>query len=309
MTNFIEELERFAYNYSPIVKGNTVWIKCPFHSQGQERTPSCCINLIKSKYPAGFWYCFGCGKHGTWNDLCLSIPGLTPLTDEEIKHQDLIITNLTPQQKQELLGVNSIDFIKTNTAIPWNKEDTWRKINGKLLNKIGATKFYNEDIKISQLFLPCKQNNIIQGGIKAMLERKPGQHGYFNTPGAWVKKTLFPYDFTKGFMKTHGNIVALVEGPRDALNLIQGNFPALAILGSKNWSNFKRDLVFSLNPDYIVLAFDNDEAGQLASSSVYDSIKDYQNIVKLKFKPGQDPGDLTLEEIRRYYNKVLACKI
>lgn len=302
MVDFIEELQRYT---DAEIKGNDAWIRCPFHGGGHERTPSCRINLIKGKYPAGFFYCYGCGKHGLWNDLAQVISGLTPLSDSEIKHQELIITKLTPQQRNSLLGYDENEMVDFSSMIDWNKNKIWRKINGNLLNEIGAKKFYNKSFNTNQIFLPCYQNGKLNGGIKGVLERLPGQHGYFNTAGPWVKKTLFPYDFTKKFMKSHGNIVALVEGPRDALNLLQGGYPALAILGSKNWSNVKRDLILMLDPDLIVLAFDNDEAGQSAFVTVQESFKDVTNMIKLDFKEGQDPGDLTLDEIHKYYKKSL----
>ena len=53
MINFSEELLQNADRFDPIIKGDSVWIKCPFHSEGRERTPSCRINLVKGKYPAG----------------------------------------------------------------------------------------------------------------------------------------------------------------------------------------------------------------------------------------------------------------
>ena len=305
MVDFVDELYRYGDKYNPIVKGDSVWIRCPFHGNGQERTQSCRINIVKGKFPAGFFYCYGCGKHGSWNDLAEVMPGITLLTDEEIKHQELIVSKLTPQQKFDLLGEDSVTGIDFNFSIDWKEDQIWRKINGKLLKAIGAKKYYNPQIKTNQIFLPCYQNKELKGGIKAVLERLPGQKGYFNTPGAWVKKTLFPYDFTKKFMKKRANIVALVEGPRDALNMIQGGFPALAILGSKNWSTIKRDLVLLLDPDLVILAFDSDEAGQSAFSTVYDSFTGFQNLIKLNFKENQDPGDLTLEQTKKLYKKFL----
>lgn len=311
MIDFLREIQTYGAQFDPTVKGSDVWIKCPFHGHGQERTPSCRINLVKGKYPAGFFYCYGCGKHGHWNDLIEGIPKLTPLDDEEIKHQETIITRLTPDQRASLLEEDTGEYIDFNSMINWNKNQIWRKINGKLLNSIGAKKFFNPKINTNQLFLPCYQNKKFRGGIKAVIERVPGQIGYFNTSGNWVKKSLFPYDYTKSIMKQAGNFVTLVEGPRDALNLLQGGIPALAILGSQNWSKDKLNLVYLLNPDLIVLAFDNDEAGNKATQKISNSFLDKSQLLQLQFKPGQDPGDLTIEEIHQYHKKILkyiTCK-
>lgn len=306
--DFLQELQQKASFYEPKVKGTDCWIKCPFHSKGQERTASCRINLVKTaRYPAGFFYCYGCGVHGNWNDLAEKL-GLELLTEEEEAHQDLIITKLTPAEKSALLGTEEAEIMNFKAMVDWNPKKVWRKINGQLLRDLGAKKFYNKAFNYNQIFLPCYQHKELVGGIKAVLERVGNAPAYFNTAGPWVKRALFPYDFTRRFMLSHGNIVALVEGPRDALNLLQGGFPALAILGSKNWSTYKAELVTALDPDLIVLAFDNDNAGISATESVSESFKDYTNVIQLTFKEGQDPGDLTLEEIQKYYKKVLKLK-
>ena len=96
----------------------------------------------------------------------------------------------------------------------------------------------------------------------------------------------------------------MVEGPRDALNMLQYGFPALAILGSHNWSQFKTDLVLLLNPSKIIFAFDNDEAGNLALEQISPYFKGYQDVLQLQFKEGQDPGALTGEEVEIFYRKI-----
>ena len=306
--DFLQELQQKAQRYEPKIKGSECWIKCPFHGGGQERTQSCRINLVKtSRYPAGFWYCHGCGAHGNWNALAKAI-GLELLSQDEEKHQDLIITRLTAAEKESLLGQDQNEIINFSAMVDWNPKNIWRKINGKLLANIGAKKFYNKSTNNNMIFLPVYQNKKLKGGIRGILERHGKETAYFNTAGPWVKQSLFPYDYTKSILKESGNVVALVEGPRDALNMLQGGFPSLAILGSKNWSETKAALVSALNTDLIVLAFDNDEAGISATESVLESFKGFDNIIQLKFKEGQDPGDLTKDEVQKYLKKVIKLK-
>lgn len=305
MIDFLKEIQTYAYKYDPIMKNDgCIWLKCPFHGGGQERTASCRINLQKGKYPIGFFYCHGCHKHGLWNDLLPVIPGLSPIEGEELKRQELLLTRLTPQQIDSLYKQECLMGIDFNTCVDWNPKEEWRHIRGDLINKIGGKKFYNKATKLNQLFLPCSQNKIIKGGIRCVLDRKPGEKGYFNTPGPWVKNTLFPYDFVKKFYKERNKILALVEGPRDALNMIQYGFPALAILGSHNWSKLKHGLIELLNPSMLVLAFDNDEAGNSAFEAVAQDFEDFTDKVSLEFKEGQDPGELTGEEVEKYFNKI-----
>lgn len=305
MIDFLRELQTYAYKYDPQLKSdNCCWMKCPFHGGGKERTPSFRINLQKGKYPIGYFYCYGCNKHGLWNDLAAVIPGLSLIEGEELKSQELLMTKLTPQQRSSLYSEDLQESIDFKSMVEWDEKEIWRKINGSLLYKIGGKKFYNKVTKMNQLFLPCYQNKKLRGGIRCVIDRQPGQKGYFNTSGPWVRKTLFPYDFVKEYYKERNKILALVEGPRDALNMIQYGFPALAILGAHNWSQLKADLVSLLNPNLLVFAFDSDEAGELAFENVQKSFEGFPNTLKLKFKEGQDPGDLTEEEVHKYYEKL-----
>ena len=71
--------------------------------------------------------------------------------------------------------------------------------------------------------------------------------------------------------------------------------PALAILGS-NFSDFQKVLLTRLNPSYIVLCFDNDKAGKLASASVCDKIDIPVMVGKYKKGWANDPADLSEDE-------------
>ena len=54
--------------YTQVFHRNGEWIKCPFHAGGNERTPSCKLNLER-----GFYYCFGCGEHGSMFDFVMKM--------------------------------------------------------------------------------------------------------------------------------------------------------------------------------------------------------------------------------------------
>ena len=66
---------------------------------------------------------------------------------------------------------------------------------------------------------------------------------YLFTKGRWVSKALYPYDYIPDNKK-----ILLVEGARDALNLIQYGVYALANLGTSTWSQAKIDLLVNLKP-------------------------------------------------------------
>lgn len=47
-------------------KGGKFWIRCPFHNNGMEKTPSCKLDPDK-----GSFYCFGCHEHGSMFDFVM----------------------------------------------------------------------------------------------------------------------------------------------------------------------------------------------------------------------------------------------
>lgn len=75
----IEEIKRklsivdVASSYTQIYqKSGRPWIKCPFHGNGQERTPSCKLDVEQSRY-----YCFGCHATGTMFNFVMEMEHLT----------------------------------------------------------------------------------------------------------------------------------------------------------------------------------------------------------------------------------------
>lgn len=75
----IEEIKRklsivdVVSSYTQIYhKSGKPWIKCPFHGNGQERTPSCKLDIENSRY-----YCFGCHATGTMFNFVMEMEHLT----------------------------------------------------------------------------------------------------------------------------------------------------------------------------------------------------------------------------------------
>ncbi len=75
----IEEIKRrlsivdVASSYTQIFqKSGRPWIKCPFHGNGQERTPSCKLDPEQSRY-----YCFGCHSTGSMFSFVMHMEHLT----------------------------------------------------------------------------------------------------------------------------------------------------------------------------------------------------------------------------------------
>ena len=64
--------------------------------------------------------------------------------------------------------------------------------------------------------------------------------------------------------------------------MITLGIPALAILGTKNWSKQKRNLVLSLPVDKVVVMMDADAAGIAASNTVMKDLKGRTHRIQVK---------------------------
>lgn len=53
------------------------YVRCPFHSDGRERTPSLCLYGPGTKYPlkTSSWFCFGCERGGDIYELAALVAG------------------------------------------------------------------------------------------------------------------------------------------------------------------------------------------------------------------------------------------
>lgn len=289
-------------SYRTQIKQGKIWICCPFHD---EKTPSCSVTLQDAKYLPGTFYCFGCGAKGSWNKLAEKFGSSFRINTKQLQAEINANLKFEPVDftKDDVTSTEKFlqQFHKFESFTRWPEGRTWRGISSDFLKKIDAymllSQDYNiekDDVKFEQMvFLPVKVNGIVVGGISAPLDRKK----YLNTPGDWVKtRGLFPFDVAKKIIKNYATkFVVLVEGPRDAARLISDGIPALAILGSKNWTEKKRDLLLTLCSDDItlVLLFDSDEAGQFAQDQVKSSCKNIFRIMRVTLP------EYTIEEGKR----------
>lgn len=77
-------------------RSNGFWIKCPFHGNGNERTPSCKLNLERNSF-----YCFACQEHGSMFDFVMKMEHITfPEAVRELASRaGVSIEDETPQER------------------------------------------------------------------------------------------------------------------------------------------------------------------------------------------------------------------
>lgn len=233
--------------------GDHVMVCCPFHS---ESNPSCGIYLGKGmSLPFGAWHCFGCNEKGLWNKLAekLKLPKIkewstyeTGVSAVEIEDEHITLSKMLTNMRVD----HSV----------WPTDMEWRGFDGQLVRDVGGLIVNDRVLNSLGVFFPVYIGRELKGGVKAAYKKQDKMLSYVTTKGSWVGKYgLFGYNLVK---KMKRDYVVLVEGPRDALRLLQNDIPALAILGANNFNSQKALMVSSLYPEVVYCLPDNDDAGK-----------------------------------------------
>lgn len=306
---FMHELARLPAERGLEYRGNTAWIRCPHpeHSGGMERTPSCKINLDTGKYQ-GSYFCFGCKRKGGWNKLA-DILKLQRISDSgKSAHMSFSFKKFD----------NAVELPDFDNMIPWNINRDWRGIRGETLVRFN-TKVYEFNTRFGariNLLFPVAIQDEYVGYIRAIMHKPKIINGkkqltYFNMDGEWSSHSLFGYDIAA--KKSRRKPLWLVEGPRDTMNVEQHDDSKVVGLIGSYISARKISLIMELDPPVIIIATDNDDAGNNAADALMygDNKRNIPGLgalipcIRLNFKNGRDPADLTEAKVRHFNRKAL----
>lgn len=266
--NHVQEQLR-QYSGKKKEQGTYTFILCPYHA---ENTPSARVFHGPATYSPGSMKCMGCGAKASWNELAPKI-GLKPFV--ALPPQDEFTGNKILPSVEELTsnGDLFVNEKKRTKALPPDK--SWRGIPTNLLIALGAkrAKFYNKEYDSwsgERLFLPVLINGELAGYIKSRIEKPEDGPAHINATGPWSKTHgLFPYDFAIDMMvRIKSTTIVLVEGPRDALRLLNLGIPALCILGTQSYTDNKSKLMELAGVQRVVLMMDGDCAGIAATEFI-----------------------------------------
>jgi hypothetical protein len=164
----------------------------------------------------------------------------------------------------------------------------------------GCSRF--DDIyKCPRLFFPVRQYGELMGWVSRRLDKPikdvPYKRKYLNAPSMKSSKILFPFDEIE---RWDTNVVVLVEGPLDAVRLINYDIPALAIMGTANYHPDNRIDLLNLGVERIFLAMDSDTAGKKARREIGPSLAEMFDVDDFFPPHKKDPGNMGLP----YMNKL-----
>lgn len=275
-------------------KSDDVWIRCPYHGGGNERTGSLRIRL-GSDYKIGSWKCFGCKKWSSdWNELAKVLKlKQTKLADQSYTAGDFSF--------EEAEYTESLPVLQD--LHPWPLEEAWRTITGETIQLLkGRMLFYRNKL---MLYLPVFSYGEYVGGIRCELVvtdklKDEGQKSYVNTTGIWSRMNLFGFDIAR---KRSGPLW-VVEGPRDVAKIVQCGGRAVGLIGSYVGPS-KLRLIESLDPPMVIIATDPDDAGNGAANELENGLK-YIPTIRVNFPKGKDPANFTPKSYQKITERLMS---
>lgn len=258
---------------------------CPVHNlvEGVEQSkPKWYMNA-----ETGAWICFTCGQRGSLPMLVEALGG-DPETIDQLKlsaaHTITTrwVTDREGQEVEEYVVVDPMIFDK-------NPRPPVRVMDGKDVDP-GVCARYNVrwDAKGKCWMLPIYS---FDGQLLGWQEKSKG---YFMNVPKQVKKShsLFGWHTYQG-----GTLVA-VESPLDAIRFASYEIPAVATYGSF----ISDEQLYHLSlADRLVLAFDNDDAGDHATKQTVLALRSSHPHIRVFSYPrrsrGLDPGELTPNQL------------
>ena len=293
--------------------GDELWIRCPYHGGGRERTPSMRITISEGSSFFLRAKCHGCGKFVHYNDIA-EVYGLMK-TDKNFKAIGVKGLNFRNKIEKRIATEEGRDF-KLST-FDWPRDRDWRTIPGSVVIKNkGVLTDTRHDLEEPRLAFPVTVWKETKGYVYALLHDpkrdatgKKVEIAYINSPGPWKEQCVFGFDRARLLLKKFPNYpLWLVEGPRDRLWLEAGKCIAVSTLGS-SFSEEKAQLIKILNPHRLLVATDNDEAGNKLAAEVHDYLERSVPLTRIKWKEGQDPCDVTHKRLRKINERYLSHAI
>lgn len=307
---FVEDLaKKFKFrglDYDK-VKGQ-VFLCCPFHSGGNERTASANISLVKNSHAEeGDFYCFGCKVKGRVSSFLVKLFGDKKLAEDWVETK---YGNLKGQEEAERLEIRRIEV---GSAVPEPKqkfelrEDAYwvetsyfskRGIPDELVKKYKFGYIDSEDPDKRKVYLPVFDS---EGDVVFFQTRNIHNKTFYLPKGAkkvpWNANTV------------EGGSVVICESIFNAATVEKFGRKAIAIFGT-GYSELA-DQLLSLPAREFIIALDNDEAGRLGTKELSTVLKEAGRLVStlhLDVEKGKDLNDLANlepEEFEKIWNRSL----
>ena len=308
--------------------GDWYMIRCPIHSNGAEKKPSCGISLREQyrnnkRYPALGLHCFSCGYTGSLADALTEVlkrkgvgkSGLDWLKEnvpgfesENVEFDYLIPQEVSAQlnNKFALDYINSQIISESKTYVSESELASYRMIVPYMYQR-GLTDEIIEkyDIGYDATFIPPSRKKPMpcitfpvkdQQGRTLFLCRRSIEGKFFHYPQGVEKSVYGLYELPRGVKS-----VIVAESCFNALTAIRYGYNAVALLGTG--TTHEIDQLKQLGVQEFVLCLDGDEAGQRGMAKLKHALRSVAIVWTIKMPSDKDINDCTKDEFDRLYSE------
>lgn len=319
VVRILERLESLNLVRLNKIAGDYYSVYCPFHSNGQERRPSCGV-LIHEQYrngqlyPEGWWHCFTCGIAKSMKQAVEEILSSHPVSSDIREELNRLIGDDLTVESSHLVSPKEVDSIISRFAIKninqmSNKKVTYiseeelasyryvvpymyeRKLTDQIINKydIGVDMHfipYGGKKEVPCITFPVRDKN---GNVLFILRRAISSKRFF-IPDDVQKPVYGIYELPKGI-----NTVVVCESCFNALTSVRYGKPAVALLGTG--TPYQIEQLKRLGVSNFILALDPDEGGRRGTARLRKALKSCAVVWSYVGIPeGKDVNDLTEDE-------------
>jgi len=293
-----------------IIKGKDFMIRCPFHA---DNSPSCGVDR-----QTGVFNCWSCKAGGGWNKLAKKLDMERLAWKGDGKKRDFQAGEVKNDLARALTKAGVVDPSKQKAGKvrplvePWPAHLEWRSLTGAFLSTLGCIKVVDLMHNVMRIGLPVRTTDgeILGYTCRAVdpVDAEPKYTPLAADRTTWRAKelpaniSLFLVDRA---MDENWDKVVLVEGPYDALKLYAAGVPALAILGTGNWTAQKASILLGLGLSTVFVMMDNDKSGWEAQDRIVKDLQQSIKTVGLRLPASlKDPGGMSPSQIAWLKKKV-----
>lgn len=246
---------------------------CPVHGDSR---PSASVNVVKQ-----MWYCYTCGAHG----------GLTG--------EDALI-----EPDYEVMKTWFMEKMEEDRVYPEAWLDRWDAgaVHPYWAGRVGVRAAQHHRLGYDAERDACTYPLRSEGGaVLGVVRRNLSDDGpkYLYPKGLDIGQYLFNYS------PVHRKHVILCEGALDAIAFWNAGFTAFAIYGSR-LSDVQVRLIDRIDPDLVITAYDNDDAGFRAHCDTERAFK-HRMVARLTWGRawGKDVDEIGLDRLKKITERLV----
>ncbi|HAF30557.1 MAG TPA: hypothetical protein DCG75_16055 [Bacteroidales bacterium] len=249
--------------------------KCPFCGSGSGKNKSPALSIDQNK---NIFNCFSCDKKGNTIEFIRYFKNLEK--NEAIQYliknySDTPIVEINKQESEQPdLSKRIFAIQKNNTKIA----DEYLKARGLDISKINGFYFF-DSYKNSVCFIDSYSQLINYRSVE------DNQKGFVK--GSKIENAIYDKTFIPNLDKIY-----ITEGVIDSLTLFQVGVSAVSVFTSKNEITSKEKFNKYFSSKNVILAFDNDEAGQKCTEYYQKFILNNYPVTSLKILSLPDNKDI-----------------